>query len=79
MAFLMNLYQLMRSYLNNFNIKQLTKPDFILIAKQNAIINSKRDKNKIPFRIDSRTVLIIDKNKLNYYEEKYGRTGNISY
>ena len=69
----------MRSYLNNFNIKQLTKPDFRLIAKQNAIINSKRGKNKIPFRINDKTVIFINESKLKYYEEKYGRTSSVSY
>ena len=65
--------------MNNFRITQLTKVDNRLIAQQNALINSKRDKNKIPFRINDKTVLFIYKNKLKYYEEKYGRTGNISY
>ena len=63
----------------NITYKLLNKVDYREVGKLNSKNNSKRDANKIPFRIDSRTVLIIDKNKLNYYEEKYGRTGNISY
>lgn len=69
----------MRSYLSNFNIKQLIKVDTKLVAKQNAIINSKRDKNKIPFRINDKTVIFINESKLKYYEEKYGRTSSVSY
>ena len=65
--------------MNNFRITQLTKVDNRLIAQQNALINSKRDKNKIPFRINDKTVLFIYKNKLKYYEEKYGRTSSVSY
>ena len=54
-------------------IKLLNKVDYREVGKLNSKNNSKRDANKIPFRINSKTYILINPSKLEYYSNKYGK------
>lgn len=57
----------------NITYKLLNKVDYREVGKLNSKNNSKRDANKIPFRINSKTYILIDSSKLDYYNKKFNK------